>query len=196
MKHDIPLLLLVEDHDAARRSFERLLSSTIEVLAASSCGAARRAWLDHDALAGAILDVHLPDGSGLDLVEPLRTAYPGLRILVMTADDDVGHIERAQLFGVEFVRKPPPAKNLLAFVARCAAKRSPLVDFARRRRLSGRETEVLQHLLEGRVMKELPGIMGISDATIRTYRSRILRRTRLPRMADVVRAILSDSWRP
>ena len=54
----------------------------------------------------------------------------------------------------------------------------------------------MQHVLEGNVMKELPGIMEIGVATVRTYRSRILRKTRLPTMADVVRTILSDSWRP
>ena len=195
MKHAYPLLL-VEDHDGARRSFMRLLSTAANVVAAPSCRAARGAWLDHDGLAGAIIDVHLPDGSGLDLVEPLRTAYPRLRILVMTADEDVRHIERAQLLGVEFVRKPPPRENVFTFVERCVPKRSPLVHFARRHGLSERETELVQHLLEGKVIKELPSIMEIGAATIRTYRSRILRKTCFPTMADVVRAILTDSRRP
>ena len=70
------------------------------------------------------------------------------------------------------------------------------MHFARRHGLSERETQLVQHVLEGNVMKELPGIMEIGVATVRTYRSRILRKTRLPTMADVVRAILTDSWRP
>ena len=131
MKHAYPLLL-VEDHDAARRSFERLLSSAVDVVAARSCRSARSAWLGRDALAGAIIDVHLPDGSGLDLVEPLRTAYPRLRILAMTADSDVRHIERAQLLGVEFVRKPPPQLNVFTFVDRSlSAVSNPTVGFVR-----------------------------------------------------------------
>ena len=70
------------------------------------------------------------------------------------------------------------------------------MHFAQRHGLSERETQLVQHVLEGNVMKELPGIMEIVVATVRTYRSRILRKTRLPTMADVVRTILSDSWRP
>jgi len=110
----------------------------------------------------------------------------------MTGEEDHRHTERAQLLGLEFVFKPPPTANLLAFVERCLGRVDPVAHFARRYGLSPRETEMVRHLFRGKALKQLPEVMSVAPATIHSFRSRILRKTRRASAADVVRAVFEE----
>ena len=83
-------IFIVDDHEMVRRGLTEILSEPpeFEVIGeAASCREAtgRIAATRPDV---AIVDVHLPDGSGIDLCRHIRQEYPDVRVLVLTAFDD------------------------------------------------------------------------------------------------------------
>jgi DNA-binding response OmpR family regulator len=119
MEHE-PTVLVVEDDDDTRDSIAILLSAEgYLVLTAATA---------HDALGTlqeplsqidvVVLDVHLPDGSGVGLCEHLREQYPRLPVIVCTGDADPGTEGRDLLrLGVKrYFRKPVAPAELLASI--------------------------------------------------------------------------------
>lgn len=176
-------VLLVDDHElireGLRRAFDRV--GGFEVVAeAASLADARRAALHHvpDVV---VIDVRLPDGSGLDMCRELRRlrADVGIVVLTMYAGDD-------QLFGAldagasAFVPKDAPADDVVA-AARHAASApgsftAPNLSDAMRRRmspsgpqLSPREQEVLHLLAEGLGVAQIARRLFISESTAKTH---------------------------
>jgi DNA-binding response OmpR family regulator len=114
-----PTVLVVEDDDAVRFSMTALLAQEgYLVLGAASA---------HDGLANlrqplstidvVVLDVHLPDASGIDLCARLRELYPNLPVIVCTGEatpDEVAQLLR--LGAHRYLQKPVSADELLATV--------------------------------------------------------------------------------
>jgi DNA-binding NarL/FixJ family response regulator len=132
------------------------------------------------------VDVSLPDRDGLDLARELRDRYEGLGIVVLTAlgDDDV--LFRALETGVSaFVSKQAGVEEVLAAirhagVAAMTFSATGLAAALRRRQLradsrmlSGREREVLSHLLAGKSIPALAAELYISVSTAKTYVARL-----------------------
>ena len=180
-------VLLVDDHELIRqglsRAFER--SSDFTVAAEADSVARARALCTHVVPDLLVIDIRLPDGSGLDLVRHLRADRPELGIVVLTmyAGDD-------QLFGAleagasAFVAKDAPSDDVLA-AARHAVT-TPLsfstrdLSGAMRRRLSPtrpqlttREGEVLRLLAEGLGVAGIARQLFVSESTAKTHIARI-----------------------
>ena len=85
-------MLIVEDDDSVRTLLERVLEEAgLETATAACVADARRlavAWRP-DAL---LIDLLLPDGSGIDLARELETLLPGLRVVLMTGSDETGEV--------------------------------------------------------------------------------------------------------
>lgn len=180
-------VLLIDDHDlirqGLRRAFER--SDDFAVLGeASSLSQGEQLVARHDPQV-VVIDVRLPDGSGLDLVKKMRQHKPQLGIVVLTmyAGDE-------QLFAAldsgasAFVPKDAPSDDVVA-AARHAAV-SPrsftapdLADAMQRRlrptgpQLSPREREVLELLAEGLGVAAIARKLYISESTAKTHISKI-----------------------
>ncbi len=180
-------VLLVDDHElirqGLRRAFER--SDDFEVVgeAGSIDEALRKAnGLRPDVM---VIDVRLPDGSGLDLVRVIRRdrADIGLVVLTMYAGDE-------QLFGAldagasAFVPKDAPTDDVLAAARHAAASpkaftANDLSEAMKRRlaptgpQLSPREKEVLQLLADGLGVAQISKQLYISESTTKTHISKL-----------------------
>ena len=180
-------VLLVDDHElirqGLRRAFER--SDDFEVVGeAGSIDEALRktAGLRPDVM---VIDVRLPDGSGLDLVRAIRKdrADIGLVVLTMYAGDE-------QLFGAldagasAFVPKDAPTDDVLAAARHAAASpraftANDLSEAMKRRlaptgpQLSPREKEVLQLLADGLGVAQISKQLYISESTTKTHISKL-----------------------
>jgi two-component system, NarL family, response regulator DesR len=88
-------ILLVDDREDYRQTFAALLEgqSDLEVVAQAGSRAEARHMLK--GVDVALLDRHLPDGAGLNLMRPLREANPGARVFVMSATAEISHPEEA-----------------------------------------------------------------------------------------------------
>jgi FixJ family two-component response regulator len=146
-----------------------------------------------------VLDVRMPGRSGLDLQSELVAANRQVPIIFITAYADVPMTVQAMKSGaIEFLTKPFRDQDLLdaidAGLARDRARReSDRVVAAIRRRLdtlSPRETEVMLHVVAGRLNKQIANDIGIAESTVKVHRTNLMRKMKarsvpeLTRMAD------------
>ncbi len=108
------VLLVVEDDEKLARSMGRFLSQRGFDVRRVETKAGAREVLGETTPDAAILDVHLPDGSGLDVLEHLRQAGASIPAIVTTADDSLAVRQRAEQLGVAaFLAKPVQPLELL-----------------------------------------------------------------------------------
>jgi len=152
-----------------------------------------------------ILDINLPDLSGIDAVPRIKQLAPGTRILLCTAfvtDDRVVDALRCGADG--FVEKTNTWKDFVEAVDRVSqgeryfrAQSSPALaeplaiksrppGFTATIPLSKREKEVLTLIVHGKTTKEIAGALGLSIGTIETHRTSIMRKLKLRNVADLV----------
>jgi DNA-binding NarL/FixJ family response regulator len=118
-------LLLVEDHILFRDALALMLNRQPDLEVAGQCGSLAECRSLGDDLADidmALLDVRLPDGDGTQLIEVLRTANPRVKVLILTASFESGHLERMAEMGADGVLdKTSELKELAAEVRRLAS---------------------------------------------------------------------------
>jgi len=85
-------LLLVDDNEGVRVTLAAILEDEgFVVLAVGSCVEARKSLETKGiSLRGALLDVHLPDGLGTDLVPLVRALHPGAKVMLLSGSDEIG----------------------------------------------------------------------------------------------------------
>lgn len=153
----------------------------------------------HDAaLPGcALLDVSMPGIDGLELQRALSAGTGSHRpIVFLTGKGDVPTSVQAMKAGaVDFLTKPADDKAILAAIARAKREDNKArCDFAERaaigRRvaaLTPREREVLEHVVTGRLNKQIAGDLGTVEKTIKVHRSRMMAKMGVRTVADLVR---------
>jgi|EndMetStandDraft_8_1072994.scaffolds.fasta_scaffold72679_3 FixJ family two-component response regulator len=146
-----------------------------------------------------VLDVRMPGRSGLELQRELITANRQVPIIFITAHADVTMTVQAMKGGaIEFLTKPFRDQDLLdaieAGLARDRARReSDKAVAALRERLgtlSSRESEIMLHVVAGRLNKQIANDIGIAESTVKVHRTNLMRKMKarsvpeLTRMAD------------
>jgi FixJ family two-component response regulator len=142
-----------------------------------------------------ILDVELPDISGLDFQRQLGDAYHP-PIVFITGHGDIPSSVRAIKAGaVDFLAKPFSQPDLMAAVnAAITRDRHARLERAERARLqqrysllTPRERQVLPLIVSGLLNKQAAGELGISEVTLQIHRSRIMQKMAADSFADLVR---------
>ena len=151
-----------------------------------------------------VLDVRLPDQSGLDLQRELAAAHRELPIIFITGHGDIPMTVQAMKGGaIEFLTKPFRDQDLLDAIqvglARDRARRQceeALTELkARFGSLSPREREIMIEVARGRLSKQIAGDIGIAEATVKVHRSRLMHKMKarslpaLSRMADKLKLV-------
>ncbi|MBE7732547.1 LuxR C-terminal-related transcriptional regulator [Devosia faecipullorum] len=184
------LCLLIEDQPATRDWMLGVLDSAfpnIEVATAGSLKAAQ-IWLDQhgDELWLAIIDLGLPDGSGIHIVRRLQADHPGAMPIVATIYDDDAHLFEAIAAGARgYVLKDEEAELLVSYLQRIERGEPPLSPSIALRMLSHfrapqnmpdddaglspRETEVLALLAKGLTVAETARRLALQPQTVASY---------------------------
>ena len=146
-----------------------------------------------------VLDVRMPGRSGLELQRELAAANRQVPIIFITAHADVPMTVQAMKGGaIEFLTKPFRDQDLLdaieAGLARDRARRASDKAVAGLRErfdtLSSRESEVMLHVVAGRLNKQIANDIGITESTVKVHRTNLMRKMKarsvpeLSRMAD------------
>jgi FixJ family two-component response regulator len=191
-----PLVLVVDDDEGIREALTDLLRSVgIET---KSFGSTRE-LLDAaptDRPGCLILDVRLPGISGLDLQAQLARNGNTRPIIFMTGHGDIPMSVRAMKAGAtDFLTKPFRDQDMLDAVAAAIDK-----DMAQRRdaaaakevaalaaTLTPRETEVMAAVVKGLMNKQIAGLLGISEITVKLHRGNVMRKMAVRSVADLVR---------
>ena len=130
-----------------------------------------------------IADLHMPDGGGLDLQSTLAHARDPLPMLFLTGHADAVSTVRAMRGGAEDCLEKRASKEMLLDAIRRALARDERERAARARRremairfesLTAREREVLGHVLQGRVNKQIARDLGINERTVKVHRKSIM----------------------
>jgi two-component system response regulator DevR len=206
-------VFLVDDHELVRRGLIELLQSQSDITVVGEAatveqGRTRIAAVRPDV---AILDVHLPDGNGVDLCRDVRSDNPDLRCLILTAYDDDEAVVASVVAGASgYVLKDVRGSGLIDALRAVAAGRS-LLDAAQVRRvgerlrseragdprlesLSTREREVLDLIADGLTNREIGERLSLAEKTIKNYVSGVLSKLGLQRRTQA--AILQRESRP
>jgi FixJ family two-component response regulator len=197
-------VLVIDDDPDLRASVGRLLGSV--GMGAQLFGSISD-FLESDPPDGPtclVLDVRLPGQSGLDFQRELAAANKQLPIIFITGYGDIPMSVQAMKGGaIEFLTKPFRDQDLLDGIqlglARDVVRRESekaLADLRERfGSLSPREREIMIHVAQGRLSKQIAGDIGIAEATVKVHRSRAMRKMNahslpeLGRMADRLKLV-------
>ena len=194
--NDDVLVYLVDDDAGQRRSLALLLEAHGYPVEAFASAAAFLAGLDANRRACLLLDLRLPGMDGAELQRRLAADGRDLPIVMLTAHGDIPAAVRAIKAGaVDFIQKPAREEQLLAAIAE--ARTAALSNRPRRTvprevvaerlaRLTAREREVLDHLVLGRLNKEIADSLGISQRTVEIHRARIREKMEARGLSDLI----------
>ena len=190
------LVYIVDDEPGMRKALTRLLvAEGFDVLSFPSADEFLAAV--RPAEPGClVLDVAMPGTDGLALQAELVRRGVDLPILFLTGHGDIPMSVRAMKAGaVDFLAKPVDDAVLLKAVrealALARARRASAAELESLRRrldsLTPREREVLEHLLAGKLNKQIAAALGTVEQTIKVHRGRVMEKMDVASMADLVR---------
>jgi two-component system response regulator NreC len=204
-------IILIEDHKVVRAGLRALFEPQSDIAVVAEADTAQDGWKAAQAERPdlVILDLTLPGGGSLKLIEQLLTLTPAPRVLVLTMHDDPAYARSAFAAGASgYVVKTVSEQNLLTAV-RAIQRGQIFVDlddpektaqvmhparFAVRGshqaaigQLSDRELEVLRLLGQGHTNQAIAEQLDISPKTVATYRARIAEKLGLKTTADFVK---------
>lgn len=194
------LVQIVEDDPDLSAALVRLIRSVnLEARAHASAGAFLKTR-HGDGPGCILLDINLPDISGLDFQDEMENRGIRQPVIVMTGYGDIPTSVRAMKAGaVDFLTKPFRDQDLLDAVAQALArdKRRLVAEEARDAAchrfasLSPREREVFAGVIEGLRNKEIAARLNLSIVTVKAHRGSLMRKLGARSAADLVRAAQS-----
>jgi two-component system response regulator NreC len=198
-------VLIVDDHAVFRAGLRMLINAEADMEAVGEAGNARDAVFQARALKPdvVLLDVVMPDQSGLDIVPTLIHERPETKVLVLSMQDDPQYVRQAFANGANgYILKEAADTEVVTAIREVAAgnnyvhptlgARLIAAETAEARRaeedpLSDREREVLRLLALGHTNQEISAQLFISVRTAETHRAHIMQKLRLTSRAELVR---------
>src|SRR5579884_2161133 len=199
MKERSPIVFVVDDDEAVRSSLRLLLKSV--GLVPNALGSAREFLDKYDpAQPGClVLDVRMPEMSGLELQEQLNRQGAVIPVIFITGHGDVPMaVEAMQAGAFDFLQKPFKDEDLIERVRRALAKdakaRTALEEHKsiriRLQSLTAREREVLALMAKGKPNKVMAHELGVSQRTIEIHRARVMEKSEASSLAELVRMVM------
>jgi two-component system, NarL family, nitrate/nitrite response regulator NarL len=182
-------VLVADDHPAMRGAFARLVREhdSLELVGEASDGERARTMIDQLQPDVALIDVRMPGLDGLGLVRQLRAAGSGVRVLLISGNDDseIAH-EAIGRGAAGFLSKDAEEEEIGEAILAVAdgqsvlspALQSGVLDLIRHRprgvvELSGRDRDLLQLAAEGLTTAEIAERLYLSPNTVKTYWQRL-----------------------
>ena len=189
---------LADDHAVVREGLRYLLEAQQDTIVVGDAGNGRDAVTQVKQLAPdvVVMDVSMPDLNGIDATALILEDLPQTRVVILSMQGSVEHVYRALQAGahgyilkesagkvlVEAVRSVHSGGRYLStgitetLVGDYLQQRTLAAEVSPLERLSRREREVLQLVVEGRSSVEIGEMLGLSSKTIDTYRSRLMQK--------------------
>jgi two-component system, LuxR family, response regulator FixJ len=199
MKERSPTVFIVDDDEAVRSSLRLLIKSV--GLIPSALASAREFLEKYDAAQPGclVLDVRMPDMSGLELQEQLNRQGAVIPVIFITGHGDVPMaVEAMQAGAFDFLQKPFRDQDLIDRIQRALEKdrsnRAVLNERSlireRLETLTPREREVLEMVSSGKPNKIMAADLGVSQRTVEIHRARVMEKMGASSLAQLVRMVM------
>lgn len=204
-RHTAMFTLIVDDHPLLRQAIRQVIENHFpsSVVQEASSGEEAVRIVRTEAVELVVLDVMLPDYSGLTVLKRIKQLRPQIKCLMLTIHDEPQYLRLALSHGASgyLTKESAPdelrdaLKTVLAggryVTERLAGElairgRDDAGEIARDL-LSARELEVLSLLAKGRTVTQAAARLKLSVKTVSTYRARLLEKLRLQTTADLIR---------
>ena len=198
-------VISVDDHAVLRAGLKLLFDTTpdIRVVAEAAGGAEALARLAGTRIDVAIIDLSMPEINGIELTQKIRTDFPDTQVVVLSMHGSAEFAHRALRAGaVAYVLKESASDELIDAVRSAASGtrylspvlRESLIDHILEQgspspleRLSARERQVLQFLVEGHTSRAIGERLSVSPKSIETYRRRLMDKLDIHDIPQLVR---------
>jgi two-component system response regulator DevR len=189
-------LLLVDDHEVVRAGLRALLAEVEGLEIAGEAAGVAEAIAEADRLRPdvVLMDLRLPDGSGIDACRDILSATPGVRVLFLTSHSDEQAVLSTVFAGASGYLLKDVGHQALVRAIRDAAAGRPVLDsivsqpVAQRMQsadsLSAQERRVLALVVEGKTNKEIGASLGLSDKTVKNYLSNAFQKLQVTRRSQ------------
>lgn len=196
-------ILLVDDHEVVRQGIKALIDAEDDFQVVGEAGtvadAVKRTGYDEPDLV--VLDVRLPDGSGIEACREIRSRFPDVKVLILTSFADEEALLSAITAGASgYVLKRVQGNELVDSIRRVGNGES-LLDgemteklFSRLRngkqedpllsRLTDRERTILGHIAEGKTNRQIAEEMFLAEKTVKNYVSNLLAKMGMSRRTE------------
>jgi two-component system, LuxR family, response regulator FixJ len=190
------IVYVVDDDASMLRALSRLLTlkgHAVRTFASATEFLAQHQPTDRGCV---VADLRMPGPSGLDLQSALARSGNPLPVVFLTGHGDIPTSVHAMRGGAEdFLTKPPRKEDLLAAVERALARDVAAFEKQAHQRelherfqsLTQHEREVLTHVIDGKLNKEIAADLGASERTIKFRRARIMEKMQAQSPAELGR---------
>jgi two-component system invasion response regulator UvrY len=201
-------VLVADDHAVVRRGLVQILTEASDMVVVGEASTGREVLQavrkhDYDVL---VLDIAMPEGGGLEVLQQLQTLKPDLRVLILSMYPERQYAVRALKTGAAgYLTKESVPEELIAAICKVArggkyVSQSLAEQLASELRgevekephetLSDREYQVMTLLAAGESIADIATELSLSVKTVSTYRARILDKLNLKSTAEIIRYAL------
>lgn len=196
MNEPLPVIHVIDDDDSVRKAVMRLLKAAgYDAQGYGNAGDFLLAPIPSGP-GCIVLDVRMPGPSGLELHAALKKKGSNLPVIFLTGHGDIPMSVQAMKAGAtDFLTKPVQSQTLLAAIANALAIQKQCSDQQQRTdylracydSLTEREREIFQQVVQGKLNKQIGGLLGIAERTVKAHRAQVMEKMRVSSLADLVR---------
>jgi DNA-binding NarL/FixJ family response regulator len=204
-----PRIVIADPQSLIAEAFGKLLAAECAIVACVSDGRSLIDKVREERPDVAVVDLALPLLNGLDAGRQAKQAYPALKVVIVTANEDPELAATALQFGASgYLLKRCPGAELLKAIQEVMRNHTyvtplitggvvnmmmrPLGEGRAKRQLTPRQREVLQLLAEGKSMKEAANILHVGVRTIAFHKYRMMEQLNLRNNAELIRFALKQ----
>ena len=203
-------IIITDDHEIIREGLKKIISKhdDLKIVAeAASIGELEKS-LENNRAELVILDISLPDKSGLDFVKDLKLRYPEIKVLLFSIYPEEKFAKRAINMGADgYLSKSAKPSEIISAIRKIESGgkylKSELIEklfmqsnktnvVTSHESLSNREFEVLRLLAKGNKITDIAESLGLSVNTIASYKARIQEKLNIKSTADLIRYAIDN----
>jgi FixJ family two-component response regulator len=198
MKSGLPCIHIVDDDATVRNALARLIGDDAHLVRTFQSSESFLTREDQDVLGCVIVDVALPEMNGLALQQALADRGSHMPLIFLTGQADVAMCAQAMRHGaIDFLTKPIDEVLLMDAIARALEKHVAWRQSRDQRErtdsmlatLTPREREVLSHVMDGRLNKQIAADLGTAEKTVKVQRAHAMEKMHVRSVAALVRMI-------
>lgn len=199
-------VIIADDHEIVRAGIKRILSveKRIKILSEAENGKIALSLIQEYHPDLVLLDISMPEIDGIELARIVKTNYPDIVVLMLTAFEDYQNVERALASGADgYLSKDISPSFLIEAIYKAVLgervfSKSILRVIEKPRSfqqetdnsnvtISKREQEILNYVAMGKTSQEIADILGISIRTVQNHRANIMQKLGIKTAAGLVR---------